>query len=345
MNMGLGYDWAEGRALCGALSAIMTGVSYATSAEMAAEVGPFPGYAAQRAGHAAGDPQPSPRGLGQAEELRGAGGAARAAGRRQLPASRSWSPRATAAWDRALALGERHGYRNAQASVIAPTGTIGLVMDCDTTGIEPDFSLVKFKKLAGGGYFKIINQSVPAALESWATTRRRMERIIRYAVGQGTLAGAPGVNRRRWRRRASRGAIEAVEGELETAFDIAFVFNQFTLGKEFCRDALGVPEAKLKDSGASACCKHLGFSHDRDRGGQELRLRDHDAGGRAGAAGRASAGVRLRQPLREDRQAVSLGREPYPHDGGCAEFISGAISKTMNMPSDAGIEDARRPMS
>ena len=187
MTLGYSYDSDEGRALCGALTAILTGVSYATSAEMAAELGAFPGYADnaphmlrvmrnhRRAAHSA------TKGY---EKLK----------TRPVPLDAANCPdahlveRARASWDAALALGEQHGYRNAQASVIAPTGTIGLVMDCDTTGIEPDFALVKFKKLAGGGYFKIINRAVPKALETLGYDDETIRGIIDYAVGNGTLA-------------------------------------------------------------------------------------------------------------------------------------------------------------
>ncbi|MGR3578325.1 MAG: adenosylcobalamin-dependent ribonucleoside-diphosphate reductase, partial [Sagittula sp.] len=192
MNMGFGYDSDEGRALCGALTAIMTGVSYATSAEMAGELGAFSGYE-RNAKH-------------MLKVIRNHRNAAwgKTTGYEKLAVKpvaldHKNCPDATlvelamASWDEALKLGERHGYRNAQVSVIAPTGTIGLVMDCDTTGIEPDFALVKFKKLAGGGYFKIINRSVPAALAKLGYGSAQIEEIIGYAVGHQTLGNAPGV--------------------------------------------------------------------------------------------------------------------------------------------------------
>ncbi|MGL4296774.1 MAG: adenosylcobalamin-dependent ribonucleoside-diphosphate reductase, partial [Aestuariivirga sp.] len=170
MSMGLGYDSAEGRALCGGLTAIMTGVSYATSAEMAGELGAFPGYKknadamlrvirnhtraarGEAQGYEGLSVNPVPLDHATLAKLGATG--------------EGLSARAKATWEQALSLGQQHGYRNAQTSVIAPTGTIGLVMDCDTTGIEPDFALVKFKKLAGGGYFKIINNAVPDALRA-----------------------------------------------------------------------------------------------------------------------------------------------------------------------------------
>src|SRR5207248_784337 len=146
------------------------------------------------------------------------------------------------AWDDALSLGEQHGYRNAQVTVVAPTGTIGLVMDCDTTGIEPDFALVKFKKLAGGGYWKIINRAVPEALRTLGYPEAEIAEIEAYAVGHGSLANAPAINRTTLRAKGfTAEAIAKVEAALPTAFDIKFVFNKWTLGEEFCREALGIP--------------------------------------------------------------------------------------------------------
>ena len=191
MNMGLGYDSDEGRALCGALTAIMTGVSYATSAEMAKRTWRLLGLPAQRQAHAARHPQPPRRRLWQERGgYEGLNVPAVALDHANCP-DQSLVALAKSAWDEALRLGEKHGFRNAQTTVIAPTGTIGLVMDCDTTGIEPDFALVKFKKLAGGGYFKIINQSVPAALETWAIPPPRSAEIVAYAVGHGSLGNCP----------------------------------------------------------------------------------------------------------------------------------------------------------
>jgi ribonucleoside-diphosphate reductase alpha chain len=193
MNMGLGYDSDQGRSLCGALTAIMTGVAYSTSAEMAAEIGAFPSYAKNK-NHmlrVIKNHRNAARGLDGGYE-----------GLRVKPVALDHVncpdpkliEKALGAWDEALALGEKNGFRNAQVSVIAPTGTIGLVMDCDTTGIEPDFALVKFKKLAGGGYFKIINQSVPAALRKLGYSEANIEEIVSYAVGHGTIGNAPGIN-------------------------------------------------------------------------------------------------------------------------------------------------------
>jgi ribonucleoside-diphosphate reductase alpha chain len=306
MNMGLGYDSAtKGRALCGALTAIMTGVSYATSAEMAGELGPFPGYARNREHMLRVIRNHRRAAHGRDRRLRGV----------NVPPCRSTTRTApTKRWcaceiglGRGAAPGRQHGFRNAQTTVIAPTGTIGLVMDCDTTGIEPDFALVKFKKLAGGGYFKIINQSVPAALEklgyrpprsprSWPCRRPRLAR-------QG-----PGINHTAL---IGHGfgprEIEKIEAALPSAFDIRFVFNQWTLGEEFCTGTLGIPAEKLNDP-TFDLLRHLGFTK-----AQIDAANDHVCGtmtleGAPHLKPEHYVGLRLRQPLRQDRQALPVGR-------------------------------------
>nr|MBP9174759.1 adenosylcobalamin-dependent ribonucleoside-diphosphate reductase [Hyphomicrobiales bacterium] len=234
MTNGIAYDSHEGRAICGALSAIMTGVSYATSAEMAKELGPFPGYGKNK-DHML---------RVMRNHRRAAYGAAvgyEAVHIAPVPLDETDCPdrdlilHARKAWDLAVELGEAHGYRNAQATVVAPTGTIGLVMDCDTTGIEPDFALVKFKKLAGGGYFKIINQAVPEALRTLGYDATQIEKIINYAVGLGTLQDAPALNHAQLRAKGfGDEQIATIEAGLASAFDIKFVFNKWTLGEEFC---------------------------------------------------------------------------------------------------------------
>ncbi len=236
MTMGIPYDSKEGRAICGALTAIMTGISYATSAEMADELGPFPGYKKNRE-HM----------LRVIRNHRRAAHGERAATRSwpsarcrsitpSLPAGRHRHPRQRGLGQGAR-LGEQHGYRNAQATVIAPTGTIGLVMDCDTTGIEPDFALVKFKKLAGGGYFKIINRAVPEALRALGYRESEIAEIEAYAVGHGSLSNAPGINHSTLKAKGfTDEAIAKVEKALPTAFDIKFAFNKWTLGEDFLRD-------------------------------------------------------------------------------------------------------------
>ncbi len=247
MNMGYGYDSDEGRALCGALTAIMTGVAYATSAEIAGELGAFEGYERNK-DHMLRVIQ------NHRNAAYGASEGYQDLAVKPVPLDLKNCPDgklvdlAMGAWDEAYALGEKHGYRNAQVSVIAPTGTIGLVMDCDTTGIEPDFALVKFKKLAGGGYFKIINRSVPAALEKLGYDSAQIEEIIAYAVGHGTMGNAPAINHTTLIGHGfGQNEIEKIEAALPSAFDIRFVFNQWTLGEEFCTNVLGIPAEKLND--------------------------------------------------------------------------------------------------
>ncbi len=338
MTMGLGYDSDEGRALCGALTAVMTGVSYATSAEMAGELGPFPGYAKNREhmlrvirnhrtaahgksnGYEGLEVKPVPLDLGNCPDP-------------------TLTELARHAWDEALELGMQHGFRNAQVSVIAPTGTIGLVMDCDTTGIEPDFALVKFKKLAGGGYFKIINRSVPAALEALGYPSSQIEEIIAYAVGHGSLGNCPGINHTAL---IGHGfgprEIEKIEAALPSAFDVRFVFNQWTLGEEFCAKTLGIPAEKLADP-TFDLLRHLGFTkaqvdaaNDHVCGtmtleGAPFLKPEHyvvfDCANACGKKGRRYLSVESHIRMMAAAQS----------------FISGAISKTINMPNSASIEE------
>ncbi|MDQ1899496.1 vitamin B12-dependent ribonucleotide reductase [Paracoccus sp. WLY502] len=338
MNMGLGYDSDEGRALCGALTAVMTGVAYATSAQMAAELGAFPGYG-RNANH-------------MLRVIRNHRAAAHGTGAYQavnvapveLDGDNCPDARLVAiarqAWDQALALGEDHGFRNAQVTVIAPTGTIGLVMDCDTTGIEPDFALVKFKKLAGGGYFKIINQSVPAALATLGYAPAQIEEIVAHAVGHATLGNCPGINHTAL---AGHGfglaEIEKIEAALATAFDIRFVFNQWTLGEDFCKGTLGIPAAKLADP-TFDLLRHLGFTraqidaaNDHVCGTMTLEGAPHlraehlpvfDCANACGKTGKRYLSVESHIRMMAAAQS----------------FISGAISKTINMPNSATIADA-----
>ena len=315
MTLGHSYDSDEGRAICGALSAIMTGVSYKTSAEMAGELGPFPGYepnAAHMLRVMRNHRRAAYSEIGGYEEL----------ATKPVPLDAGNCPdtnlvdRARVAWDEALALGEQHGYRNAQSSVIAPTGTIGLVMDCDTTGIEPDFALVKFKKLAGGGYFKIINRGVPKALENLGYTEEQIAEIEAYAVGRGTLEGAPGVTVARLKQLGfGPDEFEKIEAALGSAFDIRFVFNQWTLGVDFCTETLHLPQEQMMAEGFDLL-RRRGVHRGRNRCGQHPCLRDHDAGRCTASEGRAPAGLRLRQPLRQAGQALPVGEQPYRHDGG-----------------------------
>ena len=341
MASGLGYDSAKGRAIAGALTAIMTGTAYAASAEMAGSMGPFPGFDANREAmlrvvrnhRRAADGARG--GYENLSTLPIALDAANCPDERLIAAARH-------AWDRALELGERHGFRNAQVSVIAPTGTIGLVMDCDTTGIEPDFSLVKFKKLAGGGYFKIINQTVPLALRTLGYGDAAIERIVAHAVGHGSLATAPTVNHAAL---AARGfdaaALQRVDQAVATAFDIRFAFNRYTLGDAFCREVLGLDDAALSDASLDILAS-LGFS------------KSDVAAANVHACGTMS--VEGARDLRREHLAVFDCANPCGRDGkrclsaeshirmmaAAQPFVSGAISKTINMPNAATVEDCRK---
>jgi len=338
MSMGLGYGSTEGRALCGALTALMTGVSYATSAEMAGELGAFPGYVRNADAMLRVIRNHRRAAYGASEGFEGLAV-------KPVPLDAANCPEtelvglARSAWDEALTLGEKHGYRNAQATVIAPTGTIGLVMDCDTTGIEPDFALVKFKKLAGGGYFKIINRSVPAALEKLGYPSNQIEEIIAHAVGHGSLGQAPGINRTSLIGHGFGAAeIAKIEAALPAAFDIRFVFNQWTLGESFCRETLGIPPEKINDPGFDLL-RHLGFSkaqidaaNDHVCGTMTLEGAPHlspdhysvfDCANACGKTGKRFLSV-----------------DAHIHMMAAAQsFISGAISKTINMPNSATIEE------
>ena len=341
MNMGFGYDSDEGRAMGAALTAIMTGVSYATSAEMAGELGAFEGYERNKEHMLRVIRNHRNAAHGNADGYEALAVKPVPLDHANCPDSRLVQI-ATEAWDQALALGEKHGYRNAQVSVIAPTGTIGLVMDCDTTGIEPDFALVKFKKLAGGGYFKIINRSVPSALETLGYSSAEIEEIIAYAVGHGSIGQAPAINHTALIGHGfGQGEIDKIEAALKSAFDIRFVFNQWTLGEEFCQKTLGIPAAKLNDPSFDLL-RHLGFSkaeidaaNDHVCGTMTLEGAPHlkeehynvfDCANPCGKKGKRYLSVNSHITMMAAAQS----------------FISGAISKTINMPNDATIEDCQK---
>ena len=338
MTGGIPYDSHEGRAICAAISAIMTGIAYATSAEMAKERGPFPGFAKNREHMLRVMRNHRRAAYGAAVGYEDVAVAPVPLDENDLP-DKALAAASRRAWDLAVELGEAHGYRNAQATVVAPTGTIGLVMDCDTTGIEPDFALVKFKKLAGGGYFKIINQAVPEALRTLGYGQEQIEKIIGYAVGHGTLADAPALNHAQLRAKGFGDAqIEKIEAGLASAFDIKFVFNKWTLGEDFCKSALKLTDAQLNDFSFDMLA-HLGFSKaDIDKanihvcgamtlegapGLKDEHLPVFDCANPCGRIGKRYLSV-------ESHIRMMAASQP---------FISGAISKTINMPNDAAVED------
>ncbi|WP_442578230.1 vitamin B12-dependent ribonucleotide reductase [Mesorhizobium sp. ASY16-5R] len=340
MTSGIPYDSTEGRAICGALTAIMTGVAYATSAEMAGELGAFRDYDSnadhmlrvmrnhRRAAYGERDGYEklavNPVPLAHSDLKQAALG-----------------EHAKAAWDRAIELGEEHGYRNAQATVIAPTGTIGLVMDCDTTGIEPDFALVKFKKLAGGGYFKIINAAVPEALRTLGYSESQIAEIDAYAVGHGNLNQAPTINPGSLRAKGfSDEKIAALNTALKSAFDIKFAFNQWTLGADWVKTTLGFTDEQLNDFSFDMLAS-LGFTRKEIEAanihvcgamtleGAPFLKAEHlpvfDCANPCGKIGKRYLSV-------ESHIRMMAAAQP---------FISGAISKTINMPNDATVEDCK----
>ncbi|MGM0507450.1 MAG: vitamin B12-dependent ribonucleotide reductase, partial [Bacteroidota bacterium] len=340
MVQGVPYDSPEGCAIAGSVTSILHMTSYSASAEMAGELGTFEKFDENRdamlrvlRNHK--------RAAWNADEDEYEGLTIKPMGIDPDIAPDYLVNAAREDADRAVALGEEHGYRNAQVTVIAPTGTIGLVMDCDTTGIEPDFALVKFKKLAGGGYFKIINQSVPKALSNLGYSDEQIDQIIRYAKGSGSLKGCPHINYETLGEKGfTEEKISAVEEALPGSFDIKFAFNQFTLGEEFCRDTLGISEAQLADYQFDML-RYLGFSKD-----QIQEANDHVCG---------TMTVEGAPHLKEEHLPVfdcanKCGRtgtrfisaEGHIRMMAAAQpFISGAISKTINLPNEATVEDIK----
>ena len=245
------------------------------------------------------------------------------------------------AWERAIKLGREYGFRNAQATVIAPTGTIGLVMDCDTTGIEPDFALVKFKKLAGGGYFKIINRMVPEGLAALGYDEAAIKRIIDYAVGRGTLAGAPGVNHEML---AAKGftpeKIAAAEKAVATAFDIKFAFNKWTLGEAFLTGPLGLAPERL-DQPDFDLLAEIGFSKREIDAANEYACGAMTLEGAPGLDPKHLPVFDCASPCgRKGKRFLSVDSH-IRMMAAAQPFVSGAISKTINMPNEASVEDCK----
>lgn len=338
MIMGIPYDSDKGRAICGALTAIMGGVAYKTSAQMAKEHGPFERYSENKESmlrvlrnhrRAVYD---SPAAEYEKLTIAPVGVDAQICPEYLLAEARK-------SWDEALQLGEKHGFRNAQTTVIAPTGTIGLVMDCDTTGIEPDFALVKFKKLAGGGYFKIINQSVPKALANLGYPKTQIDQMIAYAVGAGTLKGCPHINEKSLREKGfTKKELEVVEGSLAEAFDLSFAFTPYLLGESFLKETLKLTDEQLADPGLNVLAA-MGFSAE-----QITQAGDYVCG---------TMTLENAPHLESKHYAVfdcankcgRYGRRVISYQGhikmmaAAQPFISGAISKTINMPGECEVKD------
>lgn len=340
MLQGIPYDSNEARAITGALTAVMHLRAYAASAEMAKELGAFPQYRNnktemlrviknhKRAAYNA-----------PLEEYEGLSIFPMGINKKYCPDDLLAAAREDA--ELALELGEKYGYRNAQVTVIAPTGTIGLVMDCDTTGVEPDFALVKFKKLAGGGYFKIINESVPHALKKLKYTDAEINDIIRYTKGHGTLVGCPHINPQTLSAKGfTSDVLTKMEKTLRSVFDINFAFNKWTLGEEFCKNTLKLTDEQLDDFNFSIL-KSLGFTKEQIEeandyvcgtmtieGAPHLKESHYPIFDCANKCGKR--GTRYISP--EAHIKIMAAAQP---------FISGAISKTINLPHNASIDDMK----
>jgi ribonucleoside-diphosphate reductase alpha chain len=335
MVMGIAYDSEEARGIAGAISAIMTGISYKTSAEIARVMGPFPKYEENRDAmlRVMRNHRLAAYDADEYENLE-----IKPQGLKAKYCPDYLLKSATKAWDDAVQLGEKFGYRNAQATVIAPTGTIGLVMDCDTTGVEPDFALVKFKKLSGGGYFKIINQSVPAALRNMGYAEKEIDSVVKYAVGAGTFAGAPHINHQTLSERGFFAEeIKKLDSAVASAFEIGFVFNVYNLGEE-CLQRLGF-QAEQYYNFEWNLLEALGFSD------EAIEEANNYICGTMTVEG---APYLRKEHLPVFDCANKCGKigERFIHAHGhirmmsaVQPFISGAISKTINLPNEASIEE------
>ncbi|MBM4374233.1 MAG: vitamin B12-dependent ribonucleotide reductase [Deltaproteobacteria bacterium] len=321
MRLGLPYDSDAGRAFASAVTAIMCGQAYRTSAEVAGSKGAFNGYAKNE--------EPMLRVMGMHRE------AALGIDRDHCP-EYLWRA-AVEDWDQAVELGREHGYRNAQATVLAPTGTIGLLMDCDTTGVEPDFALVKFKKLAGGGYFKIVNQSVPDALRTLGYREHEVQEIVAFISGTNTLLAAPHANRAKLLALGlTKDELDKVEKALPSVFDLGSAFAPWVVGEEAYK-RLGVTGRS-----GNALLETLGFSSSQIQeagdvivgrmtieGAPHLKAEHLPVFDCANRCGRT--GTRFLQPMAHIKMMAAT--QP---------FLSGAISKTVNLPNEASVEEVAR---
>jgi len=335
MVMGIAYDSEEARGIAGALTAIMTGITYKTSAELSSILGPFARYEENREDmmRVMRNHRLAAYDADEYEKL-----SVKPVGIKAKYCPDYLLTAATKAWDEAVQLGEKYGFRNAQTTVIAPTGTIGLVMDCDTTGVEPDFALVKFKKLSGGGYFKIINQSVPAALKNLGYSDKQSEAVIKYAVGSGTFAGAPHIN---YQSLSEKGfiseEIKKLDAAVGAAFEIGFVFNVYNLGEE-CLQRLGFQPEQYFNFEWSLL-EALGFSDEEIEAANDFVC----------GTGTIEGAPYLRNehlPVFDCANKCGKKGERYIHAHGhirmmsaAQPFLSGAISKTINLPNEASVEE------
>ncbi|MFA5108291.1 MAG: vitamin B12-dependent ribonucleotide reductase [Candidatus Micrarchaeia archaeon] len=339
MVLGIPYDSPQALAISGALSAILTGQSYATSAEMAKIIGPFEAYERNKSSMLK-VMRNHRRAAYNVKHSEYEGLSIKPIGIDEINAPNYLVKAARDSWDHALELGEKYGYRNAQTTVIAPTGTIGLLMDCDTTGVEPDFAIVKFKKLAGGGYFKIVNHSVKKALKRLNYSKAQIEAIEQYCKGHGTLVGCPKINRESLKEKGfSDEKVDLVERQMPSVFDIKFAFNQYVLGSEFLK-MLGATDADLSNPKFNIL-KFLGFEKE-----DISRANDYVCG---------TMTIEGAPHLKPEHYAIfdcaskcgKKGTRAIAYQAhirmmaAVQPFISGSISKTINMPKDATIDDVK----
>jgi len=338
MINGIPYDSDKARAISGAITAIMTGTAYATSAEMAAHLGAFSKYEENKQHMMRVMRNHRYAAYNSAENYEGL---------EILPAgiNPKYCPdyllsAACNAWDKAVEMGEKHGYRNAQTTVIAPTGTIGLVMDCDTTGIEPDFALVKFKKLSGGGYFKIINQAVPDALRNLGYTAHEVSAIVNYAIGTANLNGAPHINIQTLKAKGLTDAeLDKLNGGLASAFEIGFAFNVWTMGQD-CLERLGFTADQYNAPDFNVLSA-LGFSR------KEIAEANEYICGTMTIEG-APFLKQMHYSIFDCANKCGAKGQRYIHAHGhikmmaaAQPFLSGAISKTINLPNEATVDEIK----
>lgn len=337
MRLGLPYDSSGGRAYASGLTALLTGHAYATSARLAQELGPFAGYAPNRDNMLRVVRNHQRAAKGETCGYEGLSLMPQPLDLEHCPASFiEWTAKA---WDDAYHLGEQWGYRNAQVTVIAPTGTIGLMMDCDTTGVEPDFALVKHKVLAGGGAMKLINRSVPDALRRLGYAETQIQEIEKYATGHSTLRGCRTVNPDRLRGAGlTLDDIARIEALLPSSMDLSMAITPEVLGVEWCHQALGIPLSDMAAPGFNLL-RRLGFT------AEEIKEANRWACG--------TLTLEEAPHLKSEHYAVfdcavpggASGTRSISSDGhvrmlgALQPFVSGALSKTINMPATAGIED------
>ena len=338
MIMGIPYGSEKSVSITGAITCIMNSVAYATSAEMASKLGTFPNYEKNKKHMLKVVLNHKKAAFGE-DNFEGLTILPKSIDKNNCP-SYLYKFALNQAKE-SVDLGLKYGYRNAQVTVLAPTGTIGLLMDCDTTGIEPDFSLVKFKKLAGGGYFKIINQSVPLALKKLKYSSKEIEEIVNYCKGWASLKNAPYINYKTLLEKGfTKEVLDKIENQLPFTFDINFVFTKYTIGEDFLTQNLQIPKEKL-DLADFNLLEFLGFSKDEIEaannyicgkmtieGAPFLKEEDYPVFDCANKCGKY--GKRFLQA--NSHIFIMASAQP---------FLSGAISKTINLPEEASIEDVK----